>query len=348
MTGQWPAKDLERAWECPVCQSTARFPLHSDVPDRIFRVAPGVWNLHGCGTCGSAWLDPRPTPGTINRAYLRYYTHRPASVDAPRVARWLRAQLRDGYLRRRLGYPTGGAKLAAALAYGVLPWRGQRVASWVRHLAYVGPRCRLLDVGAGSGIFVQQMRALGWQAQGVEPDDDAAADAGAGAHLIRATLSEYASVASDRYDVLTLSHTLEHLHCPVDALSDCRCLLRPGGLLWIATPNVASLAHRAFGDCWWGLDVPRHLVLFNHRSLTELLRRSGFSEIRWWPGGADASFTHRASNLIVRGEDPWSSSRWSAPIAMGTLRVRGTRDIERGHEIVITARRRPQPRTSRA
>ena len=71
----WPEDDLEGVPNCPVCGGCDRELLHQDLTDRVFRVAPGVWTLYRCCGCRSAWLDPRPTPRSIGRAYASYYTH---------------------------------------------------------------------------------------------------------------------------------------------------------------------------------------------------------------------------------------------------------------------------------
>jgi hypothetical protein len=65
-------------------------------------------------------------------------------------------------------------------------------------------------------------------------------------------------------------HSLEHLRQPAEALSHAAKLLVPGGLLVVAVPNAASLQARAFGDRWFALDLPRHLV---HLSPAPLLSK---------------------------------------------------------------------------
>jgi SAM-dependent methyltransferase len=65
-------------------------------------------------------------------------------------------------------------------------------------------------------------------------------------------------------------HSLEHLRRPAEALSHAARLLVPGGLLVVAVPNAASLQARAFGDHWFALDLPRHLI---HLSPAPLLSK---------------------------------------------------------------------------
>lgn len=82
-----------------------------------------------------------------------------------------------------------------------------------------------------------------------------------------------------RYDVITLSHVIEHVHDPYNTLKNCYDLLSPGGLLFIDTPNIDARSHRRFKENWRGLEAPRHLVIFNWESIFGVLKRCGFERI---------------------------------------------------------------------
>ena len=73
--GDWPTEDLERLGQCPVCTSIERSLLYENLQDKIFFSAPGAWKMGRCAACGAGYLDPRPTIGSIGRAYDNYYTH---------------------------------------------------------------------------------------------------------------------------------------------------------------------------------------------------------------------------------------------------------------------------------
>jgi SAM-dependent methyltransferase len=70
---------------------------------------------------------------------------------------------------------------------------------------------------------------------------------------------------------------IEHLRDPAEALAECRRLLRPGGRLALATPNAASRGSRRFGARWRGFEPPRHLQVYEPRSLRTLCERAGFA-----------------------------------------------------------------------
>jgi 2-polyprenyl-3-methyl-5-hydroxy-6-metoxy-1,4-benzoquinol methylase len=277
-TDDWPAEGLERVGPCPVCGAAERRTLHTGLRDRVFRCAPGAWTLERCLGCGSALLDPRPTPDTLGLAYATYYTHGDAAPPTgPAVLGDLRRRLAGDHLHARWGYDVprarGGRGLARAFAS-----RGAIADREIRHLP-ARPGGRLLDVGSGDGAFVRAAGELGWEAEGLDPDPAAVAGAQTkGLRVTQGTLTEF--VTAERrghFDAVTLSHVVEHMHDPARELACAAELLRPGGLLWIATPNLESLGHRRFGRDWLGLDAPRHLVIFTPDSLAGVLQKIGLT-----------------------------------------------------------------------
>jgi SAM-dependent methyltransferase len=123
------------------------------------------------------------------------------------------------------------------------------------------------------------------------------------------------------FDAITLGHVIEHVHDPVATLKSCWRLLKPGGCLWLETPNIDSYGHSRYGGDWLGLDAPRHLVVFNWRSLVSSLSRAGFTNIERKP----------IRNPLVR----WSEK--SEAIAVGLPAETGVR-LGLTTKIVLLAR----------
>ena len=245
-----------------------------------------------CRECRAAYLDPRPSPQTIELAYRSYYTHG-AATPPPPVGR-IRQALANDYRRARWGYVQGPAITGGRLIPRLAPSRAAIVDREVRHL-HATPGGRLLDVGCGSGGFLLAMAALGWRVEGIDPDPAAVAGAReAGLRVTQGTLADLdPSEHACAFNAVTLSHVIEHLHDPTGDLRRVNAVLRPGGLLWIATPNLEALGLRRFGRDWRGLEPPRHLVLFTRASLERLVRRAGLSRSRLlrprrWPGRCSA------------------------------------------------------------
>jgi SAM-dependent methyltransferase len=139
---------------------------------------------------------------------------------------------------------------------------------------------RALDVGCGTGIFLDGMRRWGWEAHGVEPSAVASAYARErlGLPVLTAEL-ESAGYPAEFFDVVTLWDVLEHVPDPRRTLSAAWRALRPGGLLALSLPNLESVEARWFGRYWAGWDAPRHLALFPRDVLIRLLRETGFGDV---------------------------------------------------------------------
>lgn len=277
---KWPADGLENVPRCPVCGSSKRELLHSGLTDRVFRCAPGTWTLQVCRDCGSGYLDPRPDPATIGQAYSQYCTHgAPGGVDYANASGWRRFRIsqRNKYLNTHYGYDL---KPATRFPLRLSEARRRRFDGFTGFLKFPGPGARVLDIGCGNGSFLWQMRSLGWDVCGVEPDPQSAARARAAGLDVRIGMIHEHTFPEAHFDAITMNHVIEHLHDPGDTLRRCFKLLKPGGYLSIATPNLNSCGHEHFGVDWLALDPPRHLVLFTESSLKNLLEQCGFTAAR--------------------------------------------------------------------
>jgi len=315
---QWPADGLETVDFCPVCASPSRTLLYDGMRDVVFRTAPGEWKLYRCQGCQSCFLDPRPNVATIGLAYATYYTH--AVNDQPIVRRIgaFRTVLHDlinGYLNHRYGTERVPANRAGRwLLPFLLPLRAVADVEF-RHLPKpASPAHRVFDIGCGDGGFLARATGIGWVASGIDPDPKAVANCKSrGIDVALGGVDSLSSIEGSSYDYITASHVLEHVHDPGKMLNEAFRLLRPGGILWLDTPNIQSLGHKRYRRFWRDLDAPRHLVLFNRTSLLQLLRRSGFTCIRQRNHSLRTFPIFAASEAIMQGKDAFSATRGGKP-----------------------------------
>lgn len=311
--GDWPAADLEAAPTCRVCAGARREPWLEGLSDRIFRSTPGRWSLWRCTDCGAATLDPRPTPESIARAYSSYYTHggpeKSFLVPGDRPDLWLKRAIHLSFYNRRYGHHHAEALPFGWMAIAASRWRSARAGQYIRHLPGAVAGARLLDLGCGDGGFLRVARALGYSASGIEIDPAAAALARQQGFAVHEGSWGDAPVEPGSLDQVTLNHVIEHLHEPVAALRRLRQWLRPGGRIWLQTPNVEGRGAQRYGADWRGLEPPRHLVLFGARSLRLALERGGFARVEWLPPQLDAAFYIGQSESIRGGREPYRIDR---------------------------------------
>ena len=225
---------------CPACGGELRAWMSVPGSDPAL---PGDYELARCEACGTAvTLAPAPPQAHESGAY---------GGGAPRLSKLVTPLLRRFDEQRLKGLRDAGAL----------------------------PPGRLLDIGAGRGRFVAQARAAGWYAHGIEPSRRGVEGAKAiGIELVQGDIDD-ATVPPGSLDAATLWHVLEHVEDPGAALERIASWLRPGGLLLVGVPNLASVQARVGGARWYHLDVPRHRTHFTVRGLEALLRAHGFEPV---------------------------------------------------------------------
>jgi len=133
---------------------------------------------------------------------------------------------------------------------------------------------RLLDIGAGSGMLVEQALEMGYQAEGVEPSrwlQGKAVERGLPVYLGTFPHPQ----CQVPYEVVTLIDVIEHVLRPLELLRAIRQVLLPDGVLAVVTPDVRSLAARLLGWRWWHFRVA-HVGYFDKSTLELAARRSQF------------------------------------------------------------------------
>jgi len=140
---------------------------------------------------------------------------------------------------------------------------------------------RLLDIGSGPGFFLRLGAERGWIVKGVEPSRQSAMHSREmGLDILEDFLCEQTVEALGRYDVVHMSHVLEHIPDPKGFLGLVEDVLRPEGLLCLIVPNDFSPVQQALQKAcdyapWW-VAPPHHINYFNFDSLEGLLSRCGF------------------------------------------------------------------------
>jgi SAM-dependent methyltransferase len=140
---------------------------------------------------------------------------------------------------------------------------------------------RILDVGSGSGHFLDVMRERGWTVQGVEPVDESAAIAREQFGLdVRTSTLEDSGLPEASYDVVSLFHVVEHMQDTTAFVRSVSKWIRPGGSLVIEVPNFAGLARRRHSEQWIHLRPLEHVAHFTPGTLDYLFRHTDMEQWR--------------------------------------------------------------------
>jgi len=279
----WPAEDLEPVNKCPACEASDRKILFADVVDNVYRVASGKWTFYECQKCRSAYINPRPTQSSIGRAYQAYCTHNAAlmseAAENLKGFRRLRRSLANGYTNERYGTHYSPENKAGRVFSTIFFLQRELLDTRYRWLPKPEAGWRLLDVGCGNGGFLSAARDAGWKVTGLDPDPAAVKAARNFGLDVHVGLIDHFSGEKELFNAVTLSHVIEHIHEPKAALATVFRLLKPGGILYLDTPNIQARGLSIFGRNWRGFEAPRHLVVFSPTGLTQLLRCCGFKNI---------------------------------------------------------------------
>lgn len=160
----------------------------------------------------------------------------------------------------------------------------------------------LLDVGAGTGAFVEAMQNAGWNVTGIEPDDTARKNALDIRHVQLKPAEELLKLPETSFNVITLWHVLEHVHDLHEYMEIFRKLLVANGVLIIALPNYKSYDADAYAGAWAAYDVPRHLWHFSPQSFDTLASHHGFSVIARKPMWFDSYYISLLSEKYLTGK----------------------------------------------
>jgi SAM-dependent methyltransferase len=134
----------------------------------------------------------------------------------------------------------------------------------------------ILDIGSGTGHFLNEMKLAGWNIKGVEINSGAREYAASRFKIEMIVPEEINTLAPGSFDCITLWHVLEHFHDPFEYMKTISRLLKPEGVCIIALPNCNSFDAIHFKKEWAAYDVPRHLWHFNPSTFSLFAEKTGF------------------------------------------------------------------------
>ena len=159
----------------------------------------------------------------------------------------------------------------------------------------------LLDIGCGTGDFLETALRNDWTITGIEPDERARQIANSKTGNAVFGIEHLKHLEAHRFDVITLWHVLEHLPNLEEHIKLLNYLLKPDGTLVIAVPNFKSYDAKYYKSFWAAYDVPRHLWHFSKTSISRLFIKEGLELKSVLPLHFDAYYVSLLSEKYKSG-----------------------------------------------
>ena len=173
--------------------------------------------------------------------------------------------------------------------------------------SFVTEEKTVLDVGAGTGDFLQTCKKNHWKVEGVEPSEKAREIAKSKNIILKKDLSFF---KGQKFDVITLWHVLEHVENLETYTQSLKELLKENGRLLIAVPNYKSFDARYYAAFWAAFDVPRHLWHFSQKSIQKIFALVSLKVIGVLPMKFDAYYVSLLSEKYRNGKMNIIKSFW--------------------------------------
>ena len=254
---------------CPVCNSST-FSDFLEVED--YFLSHEVFSLKRCNTCGFVLTNPSPNENNLGLYYQseEYISHSSSTVS---ITDKIYYSIRNYTIKQKF-------KLINKHFKGGM----------------------ILDIGCGTGEFLNYFKTKGWNTTGIEPNETAREIAikkhGLDVHL-EAQLDK---LKRSSFEVITMWHVLEHVPDLSSRIEQLNSLIKENGILIIAVPNIVSKDAKTYGKFWAALDVPRHLYHFNQSTIKKLFEKFGFELKEIHPMKFDAFYISMISEKYKTGK----------------------------------------------
>jgi SAM-dependent methyltransferase len=247
--------------QCQICGGPLR--LYLDMPIDAKKDEPTSFSsLVRCQDCGTAMISPQPTPDDVPAFYQlsRYYTH--------------------GESHMRHVEPRIWDKILTKLAWWCDHPSPFSVEEMVKRLA---PGASICDLGCGHGLLLKRFKDLGFDVIGVDPDPSSREFAAKSGIIVLEGTAERApaELANRQFDLVLMTHSLEHCIAPMAAIANAFRMTKEGGYFYCEVPNCGCLHFQAFTVCSEMFDSPRHLWFFTAQSLLRAMDKGGFVFDSW-------------------------------------------------------------------
>jgi SAM-dependent methyltransferase len=239
------------------------------------------FNYQLCGACGSMQLQD--VPANLGKYYPNedYYSFK-LNLSIRKKADTLRKIKTDYLLFGK------NALLGALLSIG---YKMPEQLQWMKDLGAKYDDA-ILDIGTGNGSLLARLFQVGFtNLTGIDPFINESHDYGC-IKILKKDIYEI----TEKYDVVMMHHSLEHMFEPQKVLAQAMKIIKPGGSLMIRIPIMGNYGWQKYGIFWCGIDAPRHIFIPSAKQIGALAKEAGF---------VIAKFYYDSSDYLI-----WSSEQY--------------------------------------
>ena len=254
---------------CPVCGTTSFSPF---IVCKDYTVSKESFNIVSCDNCSFKFTNPIPDEKAIGRYYEsdEYISH---SNTSKGLVNSLYQTVRNHTLKKKV----------------------QLISSLTKDKT-------LLDVGSGTGEFLNQCQISGYNVQGVEPSSTGREQALNNFNLKIKEEDYLDEIPKDSIGVVTMWHVLEHVYHLNERIEQLYKIIKPNGYLIVAVPNHTSFDAENYKEHWAAYDVPRHLYHFSPQIIKQLFEKHKFLLERTLPMKFDSFYVSMLSEKYKTGK----------------------------------------------
>lgn len=269
---------MERIEKCPVCDS-GEFMAFLNCKD--YTVSRETFSIVECSSCNFKFTNPRPPIEKLGEYYKseEYISH---SNTSKGFINSIYQSVRKYTLLKKLQliskfYKTGN----------------------------------LLDIGSGTGEFLNTCKNAKWNVLGIEPDERARKLSTENYSINVKPEEDIDHLLTGSFDVITMWHVLEHVPLLNKRIEDLKRLIKPNGIIIIAVPNCNSLDAKIYKEDWAAYDLPRHLYHFTPKDIEKLFKKHDLKLVNTLPMIFDSFYVSMLSEKNRTGKINLLRSMWN-------------------------------------
>ena len=254
--------------ECPVCSGTN---FIKKLTCKDYTKSKEIFKIVSCETCGFTFTNPRPSDQKIGDYYKSemYISHTNESAG---FFNWMYQTIRI--------YTTK---------------------SKVRLLKSIKKEGVHLDVGCGTGEFLNACKKSGYKTEGIEPSVIARNQARENYNLSVSEKTDLSQYSDLKFDTISMWHVLEHVANLNETINHCKRILKPGGKIFIAVPNHECWDANYYKEYWAAWDVPIHFWHFSKATIKLIFKKHQLRIIKKKPMIFDSYYVSLLSEEFMTG-----------------------------------------------